>query len=467
MGGIRRYIGDLAFYRHALAVMLPILAQNIVSNLISSLDNMMTGPLGTAEMSGVSVVNQLLFVFNWCLFGMVSGAGIFAAQAHGRHDREGVRDVFRFTLYIGAVILAVGLLVFSLFGDGLISLYLHEGEGSDPAAILSFAREYLAMMLLGLVPYTVAQIYGGTLRATGNTVPPMLAALFGVLTNLALNWVLIFGHLGAPALGVRGAAIATVIARVVECLTVVLYTHLRRERCGFIVGAYRSLRVPRVLSRGILLRGMPLMLNEGLYAMGLATLLAAYAVRGGDTLASLTIAGTVADLFTYLFISAGSATSILLGHILGSGDAEAAKDASRKLIAFTLGMGLLCGMLLAAGSPFFPLLYDAPDTVRKLATHLILIRAGVAPILGLLNGCYFTILSGGDTAITFLLDSGYVWLGNVLPAFLLASYTALPILAVYAICTFADIGKAILGILLVRRGRWAKTLVKETVQETA
>ena len=118
---LKSLIGDRAFYKQVLAVMLPILAQNLITNLISSLDNMMTGPLGTAEMSGVSVVNQLLFVFNWCLFGMVSGAGIFAAQAYGRRDREGVRDVFRFTWYVGAVILAVGLFVFLLFGDGLIS----------------------------------------------------------------------------------------------------------------------------------------------------------------------------------------------------------------------------------------------------------------------------------------------------------------------------------------------------------
>ncbi|MBO7763140.1 MAG: MATE family efflux transporter [Clostridia bacterium] len=455
---LKSLIGDRAFYKRVLAVMMPILAQNLITNLISSLDNMMTGPLGTAEMSGVSVVNQLLFVFNWCLFGMVSGAGIFAAQAYGRRDREGVRDVFRFTWYVGAVILAVGLFVFSLFGDSLISLYLHEGEGSDPAVILSFAREYLGIMILALIPYTVAQVYGGTLRATGNTVPPMLAALFGVLTNLALNWVLIFGHLGAPALGVRGAALATVISRVVECAAVVIYTHCHKARCEFIRGAYASPRIPKALARSILIKGMPLMMNEGLYAMGLATLLASYAVRGGDTLASLNIAGTICDLFTYLFISAGSATAILLGHILGTGDTAAARDASRKLIAFTLGMGIICGILLAVGSPFFPLLYEATDTVRLLASRFILIRAAASPLLGYLNGCYFTILSGGSTVVIFFLDSVFIWSVNVLLAFLLSSFTAIPILAVYAICTFADVLKAMIGTVLVRRGRWAMQL---------
>ena len=456
MQGLSRYIGDRSFYRRTLAVMLPILAQNIISNLIASLDNLMVGSLGTAEMSGVSVVNQLLFVFNWCLFGMVSGAGLFAAQAHGRRDREGVRDVFRFTCYVGLTLLVLGLSLFLLAGDGLISLYLHEGEEIDPALTLGYAKEYLGILLFALLPYTVSQVYGGTLRATGNTVPPMIAALLGVLTNLGLNRVLIFGAFGLPALGVRGAAIATVIARVVECLAVVLYSHLRR--CPFAVGAYRSLRLSPSLARSILLRGMPLMLNEGIYAMGMATLVASYAVRGGETLAALNITATVCDLFTYLFISAGSATAVLLGPVLGTGDLEAARDTSRKLIAFTLGMGLLCGILLAVGAPFFPLLYETTAEIRALATSLILVRAAVSPILGYLNGCYFTILSGGDTAVTFLLDSGYVWGLNVLPAFLLSSYTALPLVLVYFLCTFADLGKAAIGTALVRLGKWAKVL---------
>lgn len=454
--------GDRAFYRQVLTVMLPILAQNIITNLIGSLDNMMVGLVGQSEMAGVGVINQLLGVFQLCLFGMVSGAAIFGAQAYGRRDHDGVRHVLRFTLYAGLLLYALVMAVLLLFGDGLISFYLPKDEGGDPQAIRAFASEYLAVILIGLLPYTLAQVYGGTLRATGNTLPPMVAALSGILSNLILNYLMIYGHLGLPAMGVRGAALATVIARLVECAVVLLCAHLGGRRYPFIRGVYASPRIPSSLVRGILLRGMPLMVNEAVYAMGMATLTACYAARGGDTLPALTITSTLCDLVTYLFISAGSATAVLLGHILGKGEEDVAKKTATRLITFTLGMGFLCALLLLIAAPVFPGVMEATDSVRRLATGFILIRAAVSPVLGYLNGCYFTILSGGQTVVIFFLDSVFIWSVNVLLAFLLATYTALPILAVYAIATFADLLKAAIGTVLVARGRWARCVVAET-----
>ena len=452
---LRRYVGTWAFYRKVIAVMLPILLQNAITNVVGLLDNVMVGQVGTEQMSGTSIVNQLIFIFNLCLFGMVSGAGLFGAQAYGQGDHQGVRYAFRFKLYAGTVLTVLATGVFLLFGEPLISLYLHEGgETGDLALTMQYAKEYLRIAILGLAPYALAQIYAGTLRAAGRPALPMYAGIVGVL----LNYLLIFGKLGLPALGVRGAALATVIARVLECLAVILLAHRPGSRCDFIRGAWRSLYIPPALARNILIKATPLLLNEGIFALGQAVLLMCYSVRGLATVSAMNITGTLFDAFNVLFISAGSATAILLGHILGTGDTEGARDAARKIITFTLGTGVMCGVLVGVASPFFPALYETSAEVRLLAVSFSLVRAAVSPVLGYLNGCYFAFMSGGNTVVTFFFDSGFVW-GVCIPlAFLLSSFTALPTVWVFCTVNAAEILKAVIGTVLVGRGRWAKTL---------
>ena len=214
---IKRYIGDRAFYKMALTVALPMMIQNAVTNFVSLLDNIMVGRVGTLQMTGVSVVNQLLFVYNLCIFGAVAGAGIFTAQFYGQRDDEGIRQTFRFKIMICAVIGAAGIALLLLRGEALISLYLNgEATAAERADALRYGREYLAVMLIGLVPFTFNNAYASSMRETGQTVVPMVSGLVAVAVNMSLNYVLIFGKLGMPVLGVKGAAIATVISRYTE-----------------------------------------------------------------------------------------------------------------------------------------------------------------------------------------------------------------------------------------------------------
>ncbi len=153
-------------------------------------------------MSGTAVTNQLLFVFNLCVFGLLAGPGIFGAQFFGKGSHEGVRDVFRFKILIGVLALAAGITILSIFGDGLINSYLTgEGQEGDRNLIFKSGKEYLTIMLVGLIPFTATQIYASTLRETNCTVPPMFAGLAAVLVNLVLDWALIFGRLGLPQMG--------------------------------------------------------------------------------------------------------------------------------------------------------------------------------------------------------------------------------------------------------------------------
>ena len=222
----KKYIGNAAFYKMALAVAIPIMIQNGITNFVSLLDNIMVGRVGTEQMTGVAIVNQLIFVFNLAIFGAVSGAGIFGAQYYGKGDWDGVRQTFRFKLLVCTALTVLGAGIFLLFGEDLILLYL-KGDGSPEqiAASLGYAKEYLLIMLVGFIPFTLSQCYSGTLRETGQTVVPMVAGVVSVVVNLCFNTLLIFGYLGFPRLGASGAAIATVIARFVEAGVVMLWAH--------------------------------------------------------------------------------------------------------------------------------------------------------------------------------------------------------------------------------------------------
>ena len=222
----------------------------------------MVGQLGTEQMSGVAIVNQFVFVFNLCVFGGLSGPGIFGAQFFGCRDFKGVRDTFRFKVITGAVISILTFAVFIGFGQNLIQMFLTASSTEDSAATFGYGMTYLSVILFEIIPFIIVQIYASTLRETGETVVPMAAGIVAVFVNLVLNYILIFGNFGAPKLGVAGAAVATVISRVIECSIVVCWTHLHKRKNLFIVGAFRSLRVPIALTRKILVKGTPLMLNE-------------------------------------------------------------------------------------------------------------------------------------------------------------------------------------------------------------
>lgn len=461
---LRRFIGDKAFYRRLLSVAVPIIIQNGISNFVSLLDNIMVGQIGTVQMSGVSIVNQLMFVFNLCVFGAASGAGIFTAQFYGCGDHEGVRHTFRFKVLIGLLLSALGISVFSFGGSSLIQLYLKgDGHPADIADTLRYGTEYLHIMLFGLIPFALTNAYSSTLRESNETMVPMIAGVSAVFVNLILNYVLIFGHLGVPAMGVRGAALATVISRYVELAIVAGWTHLHGARNPFIKGAYRSIYIPGHLFRLILIKGMPLLLNEALWSVGMATINQCYSTRGLDVVAAANIASTLNNLSSVVFLSMGNTVGIIIGQLLGSGASEReVRDTDAKLIFTSVVSCFLFGGIMASCSSVFPLIYNTTDSVRHLATWMICIGAVMMPFCAFTNASYFTLRSGGQTIVTFLFDSCFVWVCSVPLAFCLSHFTPLPIIPLYAVCQTSELIKCALGAFMIHQGKWIQNLVKNS-----
>ena len=458
---IRKYIGDRAFYKNVLALTLPIMIQNGIGHLVNMLDNIMIGRVGTVEMNGVTIANQLIFVFTLCIFGAVSGAGIFGAQFAGSRDDEGIAHTLRFKLYFCGGLTVAAITVFLLWGEPLIGLYLQgEGDPADAAASLDCARRYLNVMLVGLLPHALSQCYGSTLRETGQTAPPMVAGMIAFGINLIGNWILIFGHLGAPRLGVVGAAIATVFSRFVELALLIVWTHKNRVRNPFAPYLFRTLGIPLRLVGQIFLRGLPLMVNEAAWSVGMATLNQQYSLRSLDVVGANNIAQTFWNVFAVSFMAVGVTVGIILGQKLGAGDQEGARQDSGKLILCSVMIGTVVGGVYALCAPFIPQFYNTTDSIRALAVQLMLVGAAMMPIDAFAHATYFTLRSGGQAFITFLFDSCYMWVVNVPLAFVLVQFTDLSIVAVFALCQAINILKCILGGWLVKKGIWIKTIVE-------
>lgn len=460
------------FYKKVLAIALPIALQNGVSNFVSLLDNIMIGRVGTEQMTGVAIVNQLMFIFYLCIFGAISGAGIFTAQFYGQGNNEGVRDTFRLKIILSTILLVLAATVFWVFRDPLISLYLHEGsEVGDLAATLEYGKKYLFITLIGLLPYTLECCYSGTLRETGKTVVPMVAATIAVFVNLALNYVLIYGKFGAPELGVEGAALATVISRVLQAVIVIVWTHKHAgssntimndpTKTQFIIGAYKSFRVMKGLTKKVIILGLPLLINETLWAAGIAAQIQAYSVRGLAVVTALNINSTIANVFNIAFIAMGDAVAIIVGQTLGAGKLEEAKQSAYRIIAFSTFISFICGLMMFFTAPLFPELYNTEPEVKELARSFMRINGLVMIMHGYLHATYFTLRSGGKTIITFLFDSCYLWVIAVPLAYILSNYTDLHITTVFLCCNLLDLIKAVIGFIMVKSGMWVNNIVED------
>ena len=455
-----KYIGDAAFYKRYLCLALPMILQNAITNLVSFLDNIMVGQLGTEQMSGVAIVNQLIFVYNLAIFGAVSAASIFGAQYFGKGNHKGHMHSFRFKLYATLTVTALTILLFITKGSALISLYLTDTTGSGATEVaLQYGLEYLAIMMVGLIPFAINQSYATNIKETGQTLIPMIASFVAVGTNAILDYVLIFGLGPIPKLGVAGAALATVIARYIEALIVIVWAHAHKEKNRYLAGTYRGLGIPKSEFKAIIIKGFPLMLNEILWAAGMTTVTQCYSIRGLEVIAGLNIATTITNLFNIIYIQLGACISIVVGQYLGAGKLKEAKDADNKMIVFSVFCCVVVAVAMLLIGGFFPQIYNTSEQIKALAKSFIAVSAIIMPFCAFSHSSYFTLRSGGKTMVTFLFDSVFTWVVVVPSAFILAHYTGLGIVSVYFLVQATELIKVVIGYFMVKSNVWVVQMV--------
>ncbi len=456
----RKYIGDRDFYKRYLWLALPMILQNAITNLVSFLDNIMVGQLGTEQMSGVAIVNQLIFVYNLAIFGVVSAASIFGAQYYGKGNHKGHMYSFRFKIYAAVLVTLLTILLFVTKGSDLIALYLTDtaGNGATEAA-LQYGLQYLAIMMAGLIPFAVNQAYATNIKETGQTFIPMAASFAAVGSNALLDYLLIFGIGPFPELGVQGAALATVLARYIEALIIIVWAHSNRQKNRYLEGAYTGFGLPGSELKAIIIKGFPLMINEVLWAAGMTVVTQCYSVRGLEVVAGLNIATTITNLFNIVYLQLGACISIVVGQYLGAGELEKAKDADNKMIVFSVFCCVVMAVLLLFVGGIFPQIYNTSDEIKLLATSFIAVSAIIMPLYSFSHVSYFTLRSGGKTMVTFLFDSVFTWVIVVPTAFLLANYTGFGIVSVYFLVQATELIKVVIGYFMVRSDVWLVQMV--------
>ncbi len=458
-----KLIGTKDFYKRVLGIAIPIMIQNGITNLVNMLDNIMVGRIGTDAMSGVSIVNQLLFVFILCLFGATAGIGLFTAQFAGKGDHDGIRYTMRIKLEVVVLLTMIGIFLLIARGEWLIGFWLKGASGTGSVEnTLASAKSYLFMSIFELFPLALSMSYSGTLRETGETILPMKAGVTAVFVNLAGNYILIYGKFGAPALGVTGAALATVISRYVETFIVIFWTHLHASKNRFVSGLYKSLYIPADLIRKIAVKSSPILLNELLWSAGQTILNQQYSLLGLDVVAALNISSTINNVFNIGLIAMGDSIAIILGQELGKKkkDRTGLLEEAYQLAFFTIVVCVISGGALLIVSSYFPMIYNTSDMIRNLASGLICISAICMPLYGYENSTYFTLRSGGNTWMTFVFDSLFIWVVSIPALFLLIRFTSLDVLPVYALVQVFELIKCTIGFILVKKGVWINDLTQ-------
>ncbi len=442
------------FLKPAFSIGLPIALQSFITTSVNMVDVVMLGHLGDVDIAAVGVANQIYFLLSLVLFGVSSGASVFVSQFHGKGDIAGVHRT-QGVMYLLALLFS---LLFTagaeLLPERLIAIY------SRDAAVIEAGASYLRIVGLSYVVTAFSYTLGFACRATGNVRLPMLTSLLSVATNTALNAVLIFGLLGFPALGLRGAAIATAIARCVELAVLLGVTY----RSRLIVAAnFRQLflHLDGAFLRRYFRTTLPVLLNETLWSTGVSLYTVAYGLLGTGALASVQIANTVFQLFMVLIRGLSDACAILIGHKIGAGDeAGASRDGLRFMALVPLiGVGM-CALLILLRPTILTFFTVTPDTLQMTMEMLALQAFMLIPkaftmviIVGLCR-------SGGDTLFACILDTATVWVVAVPLAFL-GAHLGLPLWGVYLCVCSEDVVKAILGVPRILSKKWLHNVVAD------
>ena len=454
---MKSLIGDKKFYRMVLIVCIPIVIQNGFTNLASLLDNIMIGQLGTLSMSGVSISNQLFQVFNVSVFGAMSGAGIFLAQFYGRGNRDGVHNCFRIKMLLGILISILAICIFKVLGPSLISLYLND-DPTDSLTTLNFGKQYMDVMLIGLIPFAITQVYSSSLRETGNTVLPMKASVIAVIVNFCINYILIFGNFGFPRLGVIGAAIGTVISRVVNLIIV----------AGMGAVLIKAKQSPeRIASRKIFAQivkiGFPSALETALYNIAMT-----FIVRfmnqmdvDGMNVTARSYAMQIANFSYCVGAALAQANAIMTGWRIGAKKYEECDRGTRKAVIYGLVTATCFSVTFAITGRFIVHIFTNDIQMIELVVKLLVVDIFLefGRVTNLVYGQ--ALKTSGDAIFPVIMGAIFMYLFAVGGTYFLGIHMGLLAVGAYIAMAGDECARAVGMVLRWKSGKWkSKSLVE-------
>lgn len=439
-----------SFYKKALIIALPLMFQQLITASVNLVDNLMVGQLGDASIAGVAAANRFYIIATFAIFGIEGASNTFMAQYFGAKDHEHVKQSYRFAIIAAYVIVTPFILLGLFFPQQILQLFtpdlevIHEGSSYLRAVVLSYA----------FIAYALPT--ANAMRALGETKIPMVASIIAILTNAFFNYIFIFGHLGFEAMGVVGAAYGTLIARFVEMALIVIVVKVR----PFIFNSKLKeiFIINKKLAKAMIIKGIPLTINEILWSSGMSVLFIFYATRGKEVMAGMSISGSMGDLFFTLFSGMAVATTVLISQTLGANRLDQAKEDAYKLVRLSLMMSLVMGVLLFTSTYFIPQLYNVSEYSRQTAMNYSRIQALMFWIYMMSAQAFFILRAGGDTKSTMLMDSVFMWCVNIPVVGFTAYYTNLDVIGMFIAGNLTDIIKVFISYYYLRQGKWLKNL---------
>lgn len=455
---MKKYIGDKRFYKQVFTLILPIMLQQLFVSIAGYVDNLMINEYGDGVLAynGVSAANRLMFVCNFVWMGLAATASIFIAQYFGAKNKEKIKESIRLSLVVEIIFGIIGMLIFLLFGNMVVDSYVQ-----DPIS-RSYGYDYISVMATGVIFIALNTAISNCLRSVKKTTLPLVAGTIGIVVNVCLNYCFIFGNFGFPELGAIGAALATVISKVVEFIVFIIAIIIMKEE-NF-KGLFKSLKISKSLVEEYIRKGIPLVTNELLWALGMVILTAMYTYKNDLWYNAYSYSQNISDLFFIVFAGIGTGTAVIVGESLGKSDFERAEKDFYSMKGLSVIMGGFVGILMVITSPYISLMFNPTPEVKSIMIKVLSVTAIFCAVYCYNSVCFFVLRSGGDTTRAFILDQTPTYLIAIPLASLLginASKWGLALPLIYLITHSSDIFKIFLANFFVRKKTWLVNLTTE------
>ncbi|WP_346893252.1 MATE family efflux transporter [Clostridium sp. UBA871] len=450
---------DKKFYKMVLFLALPIILQNLIASSVNMLDTLMIGRVGEVELAAVGIANQFYFIFSLFIMGISSGCAVFIAQLWGKRDKNNIQKVLGIGIISSVLITTVFNLVGVLFPEKIISIF-----NIDPQ-VIKIGASYLKIVCFSYIFTAISFNYAAALRSVENTVLPMLASFLGLVVNGVLNTVLIFGLLGFPAMGVRGAAIATIIARGSECALLVLYTYTSKNILA--AKAKDLFNITRELTKSVFVTMIPVLLNEACWGLGNLTYAVIYGRIGTQATASIQICTTIFNLFMIITFGLANVAVVVIGKEIGAGREKRGLLYARRLCVISLITGVILAVVLAITSPIVLTVFKVSEEVLRNSLRILYVYSALMPlrvftvilVVGILRG-------GGDAKYGAIVQGITLWGIGIPLSFVAAFILHLPIYLVVSVTAAEEIVKCIIVVRRYRSNKWINNIVNQVSKES-
>lgn len=445
---------DKRFYRLLFSIALPIAVQNLITFMVSMVDTLMVGALGEIQLSAVSIANNLFFVLTILMFGLAGGSNIMISQYWGKGNVKTIHKIL-------AIMYRVCLLITGIFI--FIALFLPKyfmGIFTTDKAVIDFGASYLRIVCIGYLFYSITNCTIMMLRSVKTVSISIIVYTASLVVNSILNWILIFGNLGAPELGIRGAAIATVCARITEFSIVLVFMFIYERKIG--LKLEHLLKLDKEILKDYVGLCTPVLCNELLWAIGASMISVIVGRMGTEVVAANSINGVAHQFVTVFIFGMSNATAVIIGNTIGEGKKEKAKEYAYSIGIFSVVMGCISGLMILLTKPFVVNFYNVSYSTKLIAMEIMTVTSGIIVFQSLASNFMMGVLrGGGDAKFVLINDLIFMWLVAIPGGFFVAFFLELPVALVFLVIKCDEILKSLTSVYRVISGKWVNDVTKD------